>query len=460
MSTAELYRPRETHFAAAFVALLGCGSVLAADGAVSGNTTMAIVGAGLAGAALMLLLCAGLVDGIALVVLCLAVPAPYASGSLRVAPAALATAAALVAWVVQRALDRREGAVDAIPWRAIAALFSVLLLSTAFALQVGPALREILDWFLLLALLAVAVHEFVVEPRRLRATALLIAGVMGVAGFFAALQGIGVLPARFHWRGYVNRATLGFGWPNELGMFMALGVPFSVHACVVAEGRGPRLLARLGLAANLLGLASSFSRGSWLSVAAALPVLLLCRERRFVLRGVLLALVVFVAVDVVSGGEIGQRIASTGGDWEVGQRLALTLAGLLMFRTHPLVGVGPGGFGANLQDFGPQIPALWNYTGSAQNLYVHMAAETGLLGLGALLVLMGAGFLAILRSARPGTGAPPRSLAERSLRRTLLWSFATTCFVGFFEWPFAHGVGELIILIAAMGFALQEEGAP
>jgi hypothetical protein len=39
------------------------------------------------------------------------------------------------------------------------------------------------------------------------------------------------------------------------------------------------------------------------------------------------------------------------------------------------------------------------------------------------------------------------------LQRTLLWSFVTACLLGFAEWPFAHGVGQLILVVAAMGYA-------
>ena len=42
----------------------------------------------------------------------------------------------------------------------------------------------------------------------------------------------------------------------------------------------------------------------------------------------------------------------------------------------------------------------------------------------------------------------------RQLRVTFFWSFATACLVSFFEWPFAHGVGELIMLVAGVGLAL------
>ncbi|MCH7533591.1 MAG: hypothetical protein IIB36_17785, partial [Gemmatimonadetes bacterium] len=45
----------------------------------------------------------------------------------------------------------------------------------------------------------------------------------------------------------------------------------------------------------------------------------------------------------------------------------------------------------------------------------------------------------------------------RSLRVTVFWSFAVACTIGFAEWTFAQGIGQLIMLVAAMGFALAQE---
>jgi hypothetical protein len=60
---------------------------------------------------------------------------------------------------------------------------------------------------------------------------------MALGGTFAICQAVGILPSGFRWGSAFNRATLGFGWPNELGMFMAIGLPFTVHAARVATGR-------------------------------------------------------------------------------------------------------------------------------------------------------------------------------------------------------------------------------
>jgi O-antigen ligase len=159
-----------------------------------------------------------------------------------------------------------------------------------------------------------------------------------------------------------------------------------------------------------------------------------------------------VLLDVLTGGAIRDRIASTVGDWVVEQRLALMMAGVLMFLAHPFTGVGPGGFAESLEQFGPGITWLWDYLPTAQNAYVQMAAETGAIGLAALLVFLLDGLRRLLRSARDRHNKA--SSSQRVLHNTLLWAFATACALGMVEWTFAHGVGQMIMLIAAMGVAL------
>ena len=123
-------------------------------------------------------------------------------------------------------------------------------------------------------------------------------------------------------------------------------------------------------------------------------------QRRFVVRVWVAALVAAVIVDVVSGGAIRDRIASTIGDWVLEQRVALTFAGAVMFLAHPFVGVGPGGFASSLEQYGPSVTWLWDYLPTAQNAYVQIAAEAGILGLFGLLVFLGGALRAQLREAR------------------------------------------------------------
>jgi O-antigen ligase len=88
-----------------------------------------------------------------------------------------------------------------------------------------------------------------------------------------------------------------------------------------------------------------------------------------------------------------------------------------------------------------------------------MAAEAGIVGLLALVVFLGGTLRVILRDARMLRADPLADPEESSLQRALLWSFTTACLLGFVEWPFAHGVGELIMLVAALGYARSRKVA-
>ena len=282
-----------------------------------------------------------------------------------------------------------------------------------------------------------------------------LAGLSAVVGAAAALEALGVLPGRFPLAGSgLMRAAGGFGAPNEAGMFLAITFPFTVHVLRRASGRVTRGVALAGMVSAALGLLATFSRGSWLAVLVAPAVLLAVGEARVAVRFWAGALAAVVAVDLLSGGAVSTRLTSTTGDVLVAQRLLFMAAGLLMFQAHPVVGVGPGGFGPALNQFGVQVSGLLDFVPSAHNGYVHMAAEAGVLGLAALLYFVLSTLRALGRGLRTTPVPKTDGAEERALRVAFLWSFAVACLVTFNEWPFAHGVGELIILVAGVGLAL------
>jgi O-antigen ligase len=157
---------------------------------------------------------------------------------------------------------------------------------------------------------------------------------------------------------------------------------------------------------------------------------------------------------LLTGGAVSARVTSTTGDVLVAQRLLFMTAGLLMVQAHPVVGVGPGGFEHALDQFGLQVSGLLDFVGSAHNGYVHMAAEAGVLGLAALLYFVVSTLRALGRHLGNAPVPNDHGMEDRALRVTFLWSFVSACLVMLNEWPFAHGVGELIILGAGVGLAL------
>ena len=138
--------------------------------------------------------------------------------------------------------------------------------------------------------------------------------------------------------------------------------------------------------------------------------------------------------------------------------MALMIVGVLMFLEHPIIGVGPGGFADNLDRFGAQVSQLWDIQPTPHNAYVQMAAETGVIGLVTFVAFLAVTLGALLQEVRRSS----RETGQRNtldLRRALLWSLATVCFVGMVVWPFAHGPGQLVMLVAAMAYVLPGQPA-
>jgi O-antigen ligase len=79
-------------------------------------------------------------------------------------------------------------------------------------------------------------------------------------------------------------------------------------------------------------------------------------------------------------------------------RLALWSAAVAMIGEAPLLGIGPGGF---RQAYGTYLGMeRWDGRVSANDLYLELGATTGLLGLGAFLLVVGGVLLVALRSMR------------------------------------------------------------
>ena len=241
-----------------------------------------------------------------------------------------------------------------------------------------------------------------------------------------------------------NRAALGFGQPNGLGLFLALVLPLIAWRAAEAP-RATIWVWRAGLGIAAVGLLATFSRGAWGSTIAGAAALAAAGAWRRSARIVFGALIGALALDVVSGGMVRDTIARTVGDWVVEQRAALMLAGILMFLDRPWLGFGPGGFETELDHYGIQVPDLWDFQPTPHNAYVQMAAEQGALG----SILYVALLVALVRRAATAARGPERP-ADAPLARALLWSLGILIVSGFFIWPFAHGTGEVVILLVAL----------
>lgn len=434
----------------AAIAVLGIGAVVALAGTAAGDPRLTLAGGGLAAVAVLLLMVGEAVDPLVALVLTLPLPALYATASVRLAPAAPMTALVIAAWVLGSPARTTALRLARLPVLPIAALLFAFVLAGLVSPHRVDAIREIANLGVLLLLLVVATDLVARVPGRAFDFARAVAAVGAVTGTLAVLEALRILPGQFPEPGGFNRAALGFGQPNGLGMFLALSLPYIVHVRTVAHGRLVRWAATLALAATVGGLIGTLSRGSWLSVLAGATVLPLAGGGwRFTLRVWGAALIAALVVDVASGGVIREAVAGLLRDWSVAQRAALMLAGVRMFLDHPLLGVGPGGFLAELERIGLLVPMLRDIKPTPHNAYIQMAAETGIVGLTAFVVFLIALFRRAVRLAR--SSLEP---ADRSLHLAVVWSLAIAVAEGMVEWPFSHGHGQLVMLTGAFACAL------
>lgn len=440
-----LPRALEPGVALVLVTGLGIGAIVGLNGVATGAVPMAVAGGVTALAATGALLLAGWLDGLTLVALTLPLPAIYGDEEIRLAFVAPVAALVVLGWLLRRGAARDGILWGAVPRRALVALAGVLVITAAASQYPLTAARELINLGVLAGLLIAGVDQLRRSPDAANRLVGILAAVASVSGALAALEGVGVIPGRFPlWDSSFHRAALGFGQPNELGLFLGMSLPLVLHRYQVARTAEAKVFAIAGVVSVALGLTATFSRGSWLAVVAGAAALGLAGHWRSALRIWLWAAVAVLLLDVLSGGVIHERIVRTLDEWVVEQRAALMLAGVLMFLAHPLFGVGPGGFAPSLQQFGSQVPQLWDYLPTPHNAFVQMAAESGIFGLLVFIWFLGATLRALIRAAREPS-------ADANLRRAVLWSFAAGCVACLVVWPLSHGNGEAFILIAAIG---------
>jgi O-antigen ligase len=438
---------------------MGVGVTIAGAGALRSDLPWAAVGGALLAFALVLLVATDWLDGLVLVLLFVPFPPLLSNDALRIATVAPITAAVVFAWLVRRGVAGRPLDVGTLPVRSLALLMLSFAIATVFAASPATSARELLNLAVIFGFLVLVTDRLRERPHRIHDALTLLAAIAGTTGALAVLEMFGMIPGAFTaGQTAFNRAALGFGQPNGLGLFLAVSIPVVVW--LAGHGRGAsRTLGRIALPFALLGLFATFSRGSWLALLAATVILLFVGAGRFVGRVWILGALFIVLVDLATGGAIRERITSTTTDWAVGQRLLLQAVGIVMFLDHPITGVGPGGFAVQLDRYGAQLPALFDYLPTPHNAYIQMAAETGITGLVMWLSFLGAGLVVLLRATRQAVRAR-RPAEEVALWRALLWSFAVILLSALLIWPFSHGTGQAVVLLLAAAFALRPTAAP
>jgi len=208
---------------------------------------------------------------------------------------------------------------------------------------------------------------------------------------------------------------------------------------------------------TLGGLGATYVRGAWVGFTAGLGVMLLTLRRGRAIMLVGLALV--VAFALLGPGRLSARIRSLADPHDVTarERLYMWKSGLVMWREHPWLGVGPGGVGRSYRQYA-QPEAVRKSTSHVHSSPLQVLVERGVVGLAAWLAMWVAFFVLVWRLLR--------SLGEHERERTIvvgsLTAIAGFLVTGLTEWSF--GDAEVVLIawtLAALPFGValgREEG--
>jgi len=290
--------------------------------------------------------------------------------------------AAFVAWVIRALLTSELTISGTRVDLALLLYVCALLLSMLFSPTPeagGPHLLLVAKWLMFYALLVNIVRN---ERAAVKVSMFVLTGAVlsGVVGLWAFSQER--LLVRL---GSVFRASGLAGNPNELAIVMITAMPISAYMMGVVRGK---LIKACLVAAILILIGANLVTLARTGLLGMLLVFLLIavRERRH--RWVKVGIALFaVLLPLLIPPEFWLRLAGGSlftGDYSSLVRSGAMKAGLRMFAENPITGVGLGAYLEKSTQYGDIIFPL-----VAHNMFLHVLAENGMVGLAAMLFLIG-----------------------------------------------------------------------
>lgn len=244
---------------------------------------------------------------------------------------------------------------------------------------------------------------------------------------------------------------------NFWGRLLVMGLPFAFSLAQLARGRARTLGWLAAGLAVLGGIVLTGSRGALIAAFAGVVVWLFLAGGRF--RRALLLMPLVVGAALLTPG-IGSRLTTllqltdSGGvaatDPSLIGRIDAQRVALQVLVDHPVLGVGPGLFQAVEPGYLRRL-GLDTIVLAPHNSYLEAAAETGILGLTAWLLLLGSAVVVALRVRRlvprDGEGRELRAVADATAAALVGWALASA---------FLHlATFRSFLLVVAIGAAVE-----
>ncbi len=218
------------------------------------------------------------------------------------------------------------------------------------------------------------------------------------------------------------RLTGPIGDPNFFAQLMVVAVPLAVDRAVREARLALRLVAGLAAASSAATVVLTYSRGGLLALVVVATLLIAAHRSRAVVMTAAIGLATLVSLTATLQGAYLARLASvaqvqgvvTGQppDPSLQGRASEAYVALEMFRDHPLLGIGFGGYPAQYQRYAqelgsdPRIEAR-----ESHSLFLEVAAESGLVGLTVIGLFLVVGARSALRARSALLAAGDRDTA-------------------------------------------------
>ena len=269
----------------------------------------------------------------------------------------------------------------------------------------------------------------------------------------------------------VLRPRLGgpLGSENRYAQILAVVLPFALIRAFREPRRRLRLVAGVATLLILGGILLTFSRGAAVAVTGTFVLMALLRELPF--RHLLVAIAVSIGVVLIVVPDYVTRVRSLEAvtsisasdstnrpDASIVGRQTENLAALHTFLDHPVVGVGPGVyFKEYSRDYANRLGLRYLQSERrGHSLYLELAADTGIVGLGAFLAMVGTALALLYRAARRWrVASPERAMVASSLFFGL---FAYLACGAFLHLSYQRYFWALLGLASAAIWTLRREG--
>lgn len=288
---------------------------------------------------------------------------------------------ALICWIVKRLLLRSFAPVGTELNIPIAVYILIGFLSTITSVSLPLSLQgfffKLLEWVMIYFI----VIETIDTRQKLNAVLMVTLGsafFMGIDGIFQALTGADFIRRYSSIAGYIIRAS--FDSPNGFGAWLIVMLLLTFSLAYFSKS-GKRPMLWLLVCLLIFCLVLTYSRGVWIACILAMIFLGFLRSKKvLVIMMAVLLILPFVTSDYGKQRvDSIMRISRTNTD-----RFTLWQEALNITKDHPLLGAG-------LNTYASVAPRyrLTEKTGVyPHNSYLQMAAESGVMGLGAFLWIL------------------------------------------------------------------------